>query len=145
MLTALLGAAIVIMKRWPMLPIARLLHFALVDTPLELAERLERKHLILLGLVMFGGQAIALLGPELALVYAMDVSFYVEAATATTLAASASRIRYGWRAFKQTIDLRGFRLRPRSRARRSKISAKSCQNTTGNDNDRGWSDFARAS
>ena len=144
MLAALFGAAIVIMKRWPMLPIARLLHFALVDAPLDLAERLERKHLILLGLVLFGGQAIAFLGPELALVYAMDVSFYVEAATATTLAAAASRIRYGWKAFKATVDLRRVRVRPRRRARNSKKPAKSCQNTSCNDNDRPWFDFARA-
>ena len=145
MLTALLGAAVLIMKRWPTLPFARLLHRALVEDPLELAERLERKHLVLLGLLLFGGQAIALFGPELTLVYAVDVSLYVEAAAATTLAAAASRLRYGWRAFRRAVSICMLRFRPRSRVRRTKKPAELRQNEPSTDDERPWSGFARAS
>lgn len=71
-----------------------------VEFPLGLAGRVDRKYLILIGLLMFGGQFVVLLGPELAFVYALDLSLYGEAVIATTLATAAVRVRYVWQKIK---------------------------------------------
>jgi hypothetical protein len=122
MLAGFLGLAILVLRLWPETPFARVLHRGLVEAPLALAERLERQHLILVVVVLLcGGQAMALLGPEVAMIYAADVSLYAEAVIAASVATAVARMRFVWHKF---TGLRARELRlgqSRPRARRSRV------------------------
>ena len=140
MLTVLFGLAVLIMKLWPKTPVARWLHGGLVELPLELVGRTDRKYLILVGLIMFGGQFVLILGPELAMIYAMNLSLYGEALIATTFASAVVRVRYVCLKSKRLIASAGrvssfIRTRPRPRRTRGVTL---CRKTPANDDDHVW-------
>jgi hypothetical protein len=146
MLTGILGLVLVVMKLWPRAPIGLWLHRLLVELPLELADHVDRRDMILLGLILFGGQVVALLGPDLALVYAMDLSFYAEAVVATTMTAAAARLRYTWRGLTvlKRVAARALSAgRPRGRTRRTKAPP-AHQSSPCNDDDRAGAWLMRA-
>ena len=147
MVTGFLALLILMMKLWPATPAGRCLHRAFVEIPLELAGLAERRHLILIGLLMFGGQLVVVLGPELAFAYAMDLSLYGEAVIATALATAAVRVRYVWQKLvrlKKIIGLHasgGRRARPRSRRTRARTAL---QNNSANDDEHAGAGSLRA-
>lgn len=116
MFAGLLALAMLIMKAFPETPTARALMLYLVELPLRMAGQIERKHIILLAIILFAGQSLALIGSaELALAYAVDLSIYYDAVIATSLAAASARLKSAWLFVKtRFIRLTG----PLTRARR---------------------------
>lgn len=107
MLIGLFALAILIAKLFPATPAGRATHRYLVELPLELAARVERRHVILVAILLIGGQALILAAPiDLAIIYALDLSLYVDAAIAVSAAAAVARVKGAWSAFKSR--LRGF-------------------------------------
>lgn len=96
MLAGFLGLVIFIVRLFPDIPLSHSLHRFVVEWPLELASRMERRHVILLAIVLFAGPSVAVLGADMALVYAVDLSLYADAVVATTIAASAARMKSLW-------------------------------------------------
>lgn len=118
MLTGLLAFALVVMKLYPSTPFARSLHRWLVEWPIEAVGRMERRHLILLAILMFCGPSLAAVGAaDAVLLYAVDLSLYADAVLMTSLAAAGLSLRRGWAAFVHRLvgTRRGL---PRQRSRR---------------------------
>jgi hypothetical protein len=140
MLTAIFGLIVLTLKLWPTTPVGRALHRIVVEGPLEFAARVDLRQMLLLGLILFGWQIVALLGPEAALVYALDLSFYAEAVVATTAAAAAVRGRYAWQTLKRVGRAVGRHVGPgraRPRARRARTPA-ARRTAPSNDDDHPW-------
>jgi hypothetical protein len=118
MLTGLLALALVVMKLHPSTPLARSLHHWLVEWPIEAVGRMERRHLILVAILLCCGPSLAALGSaEIGMLYAVDLSLYAEAVLMTSLSAVGLSLTKGWAAFvHRTLGSR--RGRPRQRARR---------------------------
>ena len=126
MLTGFLAFAIAVMRLFPETPFARALHHWLVEAPLAFARRIERRHLILLVLLLCMGQTLALLGSaELAMAYAIDLSLYADAVIMTTFAAYTARFKAAWRSVRDaSLRLVPRRTGQRRRAPRSKAAAR---------------------
>lgn len=149
MLTGFLGLVVLTIKLWPATPLGQCLHRAFVELPLELADRVERRHLILVGLLMFGGQLVMLLGPQLAVVYALELSIYGEAVIATTLATAVIRVRFVWHKLKGIKKFAGRalsagRVRPRSRRTKAGTPPRKNSANDANDDDHAWAWSLRA-
>lgn len=112
MITGLGALLLILLGRYPQLPVARALH-ALIVAPLAAAlDRLTRRQLIFWALVvvvaLVAGEWLAIFGPlDLGLVLLWDVSLYVDALLGAVAVASVARL----------VPLP--RWRPRPRARRS--------------------------
>ncbi len=136
MLAGFLGLVILTVILFPATPLGRSLHRGFVEWPLELAARMERKHVILLAIILFAGPSMAVLGADLALVYAVDLSIYADAVVATTIAASAARMKsLWWRSKDKAARLATFIRKPRQRAARSRARTSRARNSPGNDDD----------
>lgn len=126
MLAGILALVILVVKLFPDTPLARSLHLGFVELPLRLAHRIERKHLILLVILLCSGQMLAVMGSaELALAYAADMSLYYDAMLTSALAAAATMAKSAWSACTVAIGrfVRGVSsARPRSRRKRAEIS-----------------------
>lgn len=136
----LLLMVMLVMKRWPETQSARWLHHALVEQPLAMAERFERRHLILffVGLVLL--QSVAVIGSaELATLMAIDISVYVDAMITVWTVAALTRVRGGWTGIRIRIGL-PMRRSPRSRRR---TSTRPARKAPSNDDD-GHGAFALA-
>lgn len=122
MLAGTLALAIVVVRLFPETPLARALHLYLVELPLEMARRIERKHIILLVIVLCAGQTLALAGSvELGLAYAAEMAAYYDALLAASLAAAAARVRGAWLAARTGLARIALALRkPRARSARTK-------------------------
>ena len=97
MLAGLLALVIVIARLFPETPLARLLHLHFVELPLQLVRRIERRHLILLVIVLCAGQTLALAGSvEMGLAYAAEMSAYYDALLTASFAAAAGRLKTLW-------------------------------------------------
>lgn len=99
---------------------ARWMHRAMVEEPLRLFERLERKHILFLIVGLFAIQAYAAVLPaELAVALAWDMTAYVDAMIATWALSTFARIQSmkAWVAVRVAALLAPFR-RFRTRARR---------------------------
>jgi hypothetical protein len=86
------------MKLAPYSPAGRWLNHALVERPLRLFGRMQRHHLIFLVLIvmlaMVGTELIFALGSvDVAVLYALDVSLYVDGLLMTVAVASLVRTR----------------------------------------------------
>lgn len=125
MLTGLLALVILVIKLFPDTALARSLHRWLVEWPVEMAGRIERKHIILVVILLCAGQTLAIAGSaELALAYAMDMSLYLDTMLAAFIAAAAARLKAAAAAFRQavlSVAARIRRPRPRTRRRRPSI------------------------
>jgi hypothetical protein len=125
-LAGLLALLIALMKLFPETPLARTLHDAFVARPLALAGRLERKHIILVVILLCCGQTLALAGSaELAIAYAVDMSIYADAMIAGTLATATLRLRSLASACKARLGRLVMSSRPRPRSRRPKSATRS--------------------
>lgn len=139
MLAGILGLVILIIRLFPGTSMARSLHRAFVEWPLEMTHRLERRHLILLAIIVCTGHlALALGSAELVLAYAVDLSIYADAALATYFATAVSRVRTAISAFRVGVVriLHGARrIRPRSRRKATTAVHRS---DPANDDDPAW-------
>jgi hypothetical protein len=97
MLTAFLAFAILVMRLFPETPFARSLHRMLVESPLAFSKRIERRHIILIVILLLLGETLILVGSaEIAIAYAIDLSLYADAMIGVTMAASAVRLKSAW-------------------------------------------------
>lgn len=145
MLIGLFALAIVVMKLFPETALGEALHRFLVEIPLSIAERLERKHIILVVILVCSFQTLALVPTtELAMAVAADMALYADAVLATSIAAFASRIKGAWTAFKNLVS-RCFPkgLRMSGRARRSRPSRDTAKKPS-NDDEPAWQLIAQA-
>lgn len=117
MLACLLAFAMVVMKLYPSTPLARSLHRWLVEWPIETVGRMERRHLILVAILLFCGPSLAAVGAaDAVMLYAADLSLYADAVLMTSLSAAGLSLRRGWTAFvHRAIGSRRGSPRPRSR------------------------------
>lgn len=136
MVAGLLLLVTLTMKLFPRVPLSRALHRLLVEMPLAALVTLRRRHvifvLIVAAMLFAGAELIMMVGaPEIAVVLAWDVSFYVDALLAAwALAAAGTMAR----------PLRGARRRaPRRRRPASKVAANDSDEDPG-----GVLSFARA-
>jgi hypothetical protein len=124
MLVGLLALVILILKLFPETPFARLLHGWLVEAPLARASSVRRTDVLLILILLVAGQSFMLAGSvDVAVLYATDLSFYVDAAIAASFAAAAASLRTRWATFKAVSAApfrRDPRRAPRPRSRRSR-------------------------
>jgi len=115
-ITALLALTTLVMLLFPQTPAARWLHLHLVELPLALIGRLERKHILYLVVGIAAAQPLMMMGAaDLAAVIAWDMAIYVDAAIATYAAAMLAKSRA---ALQHLRSRTAYRLRrPFSRAR----------------------------
>ena len=111
---------LLVMKLFPEIPAARLLHHAFVEQP----AAWTRRHLIfacvLLGLLFSGNQFIMLAGMDFAVLLAWDSALAIDAAIAAWTAASLGRLAaIRGQVMAKWRGLRGRQARPRSVRTRS--------------------------
>lgn len=98
----------------PETPIARWLHRHMVEEPLRIAERIERKHLLFLVVGMIALQGFAMALPaEMAMIMAWDLTVYVDLLIASWTLSAFARLR----SMRAWMALQASRFRPRRRAR----------------------------
>jgi hypothetical protein len=133
MLTGLLALALVVMKLYPSTPVARSLHRWLVEWPVEAAGRMERRHLILIAILLCCGPSLAALGSaDFMMLYAADLSLYADAVLVTSLSAVGLSLKRGWSAFvHRAFGLKRGRPRQRSRRVRAPGSVSAAANDDG--------------
>jgi hypothetical protein len=111
----LLLATMCVMRFFPESAAGKMFNRHLVELPLQRVGQLERHHLIFLVvmtmLVLGGGEAIAMLGTDFAVIYALDVSLYVDGLLVALTLASIARSRSGFTATKAGAAALGARLR----------------------------------
>jgi hypothetical protein len=115
--TTLLALATLVMRLFPQTPAARWLHLHLVELPLALTARLERKHILFLIVGVAAAQPLMMMGAaDLAMIAAWDMALYVDVAVAAYAAAALARTRGAIHQLRSraTSWLRG---RPVTRAR----------------------------
>ena len=141
MFTGLVVLTLAIMKAFPSTPLARLLHHWLVEWPIEVAARMERRHLILIGIILLCGPSLAALGSaELGMLYAVDLSLYAEAALMTSLSAVAVSLKRWWATVLGIAG--GFRRgRPRQRSHRVRVTRRGVSSAS-NDDEPAWASRA---
>jgi type IV secretory pathway VirB6-like protein len=134
MLAGLLALLILVMKLFHETAAARWLHRCLVEVPLARASRIRRSDILFILVLLAAGQSLALLGSvDLAMLYAVDLSLYLDAAIAVSAAAAAASLRARWTSVKALLraPLRRKTRRPaRPRSRRSRPLPR-----TGNDDE----------
>jgi len=122
MLTGFFAISILIMAFFPKTPLARSLHRWLVEWPLDMAARMQRRHVLLILILLCAGQAIAMIGgTELAIAYAADMSIYADVVLLGYLASATTRLRSGWWIIRSTVTRAVAPLcgrKPRSRRKR---------------------------
>lgn len=132
-----LAGLIAVMLFAPDTDIARWLHRASVDEPLDRLARLERKHILFLVVGLFAIQAYAAVLPaELAIALAWDMTAYVDAMIATWALSTFARLNSmkAWAAVRMAALLAPFR-RLRMRARRSRPVRPEARKPAANDDD----------
>jgi hypothetical protein len=98
--TAVVLGALLIMQFFPETTVAQFLHKHLVKRPTIWFAKLQRHDvlfaLLLIGLLLLGGEYIAVLGTgDLLLIYAMDLALYTDALIAVSTIAAATKIKSG--------------------------------------------------
>jgi hypothetical protein len=129
-----------VMRFFPDSAAGQMLNRQLVEMPLQRLGQLERHHLIFLliivGFAFAGGEAFAILGPDFAVVYALDVSFYIDGLLVTLTLASVARSRSGFAATR--VGAAGLAMRLRrvfGRRRVRSAPAKRIEAPSANDDD----------
>lgn len=121
MIAAILAALTLVMKAFPDTPAARALRFWLLELPLERLAKVERRHLIFIGVILFCGQALAVLASvDLAVVAAWDMSTLLDVMIAGWTVAALARGRSAW-------VVAGRRLASSFRLRRASVPARARQ------------------
>lgn len=135
----LLLALMAVMKLAPHSGAGRLLNRQLVELPLALFARMERHHLIFVlvvaALLMAGTEVLVGLGTvDFALVYALDMSLYIDGLLATMALASLARTKSGVTALRLGAASLGARMR-RTFGRRKTRNARPPRASGANDDD----------
>jgi len=117
-LALFLAGLVAVMLGAPDTPAARWLHRHLVEEPLRLAERFERKHVLFLvvGLIALQGFAMTL-PAEMAMIMAWDATVYIDLLIAGWTLSAFARLR-SVRAWMTLQTPRFLPRRARTRARR---------------------------
>jgi len=120
--TGLCLIVLMLAKFWPETRTGQWLHRTLVEEPLAMAARVERKHLIFLVIGLFAMQSFAMvMSADMAMLAALDLASYVDAALTVWTVAALARVKgaggwlAGWRRFGRA---RGSRRSVGQRARR---------------------------
>jgi hypothetical protein len=145
MLSGLLGLTILVMTLFPETALGQSLHRYLVEIPLQIADRIERKHVLLVLIMLCSFQTFAMLPTaELAMAYAVDLSLYADAVVATSLAAFSGRLKGALAALKNYAGSSlSTILRISPRARRSRRKGLALKKPS-NDDDPAWCTAAQA-
>ncbi|HTU10708.1 MAG TPA: hypothetical protein VMG08_07385 [Allosphingosinicella sp.] len=140
-------AVLLVMKWLPDLPVSRTLHHLLVEAPLALLARFDRRHVIFVGVIaalsFTGMEMIMLFGSaEMFMLYAWDVTLVVDALIATWTLSTVARGKAAWRAFAGLVAAPFRKLaRPRTTRTRPEASRKAANDA---DEDGGAWAYARA-
>ena len=140
MLTTVIALAIFTTRLFPDTPAAHWFTHWLVEKPVQKAAQVERKHLILFGIILFlvtmGGEMVLMLGSwDLAMLWAVDTSIFVDAMIAVWTIATVTSGKRTWGAIKTRLTVL---MRPRARARRIKTAERKLPSSA-NDDDGRWS------
>ncbi|WP_197920651.1 hypothetical protein [Aurantiacibacter sediminis] len=123
-LTGCLAVILIALLLAPQTPFARLCHRQLVERPASALAKFRPHHIIyaviLIPVMLSGGEFIALLGPEFFAAYAMELAIYVDAVIVSVLASTAASIK----AFAGSIRQRFNRLSSRKSARTKRAARK---------------------
>lgn len=136
----LLLALMAVMKLAPHSGAGRLLNRQLVELPLALFARMERHHLIFVlvvaALLMAGTEVLVGLGSvDFALVYALDLSLYIDGLLAAMALASLTRTKSGVTALRLGAASLGARLRRVMGRRRVRTAVPRRDGPPANDDD----------
>lgn len=124
MLTGFIALAIFIVKLFPNTAFVRSPHLYMVELPVELAQRFERRHIILGAILILSFQSFAMIGAaDLAIVYAAEMSIYADAALAGYLTVITTRLKTVWAVCKRFVR-RASCFRPRQRRRSARVAAR---------------------
>jgi len=125
MIAGLLALLMLMMVRWPDLPTSRWLHRTFVSWPLEMIERIERRHVIflLVGLIAIQGFAMVMRA-DMAVLAALDLATYFDVAITAWTVAAMTRVKGHWSVWADRfrIPLAAMRLRRAPRTRRARRS-----------------------
>ena len=114
-----MAAITLVMWLAPASAAGRVLHRQLVERPLEALSDIKRHHLIFVviiaGFALAGGEAMAILGPEVASAFALDLAIYLDAVMVTYALSAAAMAKRGGGWLRYAIMRRAPRLRPRSK------------------------------
>ena len=120
-LTGFMLIALAAMLAVPETPFGRLCHRELVERPARKLASFRSHHvlyaLILIPVMLSGGEFIAVLGPEFFAAYAMELAIYIDAVVLTFVASAYARIREAFSHLRH-LATRPFRGR-RARTKRS--------------------------
>jgi hypothetical protein len=101
----LLAGAMLIAKLFPETQAGRWLHRHLVELPLRTVEKLERRHLFYIAVLLVAGQGLALVGTaDLAMVAAWDASLYLDIMAAAWTVAAVTRWKTAWAFLRSTAQ-----------------------------------------
>ncbi len=142
MLTGLLLGMMLIMRLFPETPLAKTLHCHLVERPVDWVQNRTRHDLLfylaLTFMLLVGDELVVMLGSfELAMMFAWDVSLYVDALIATSALSAAGRWKglTAWMRGKIAVARPAYRRRTRRRARRQISVSKSARPANDDDGD----------
>jgi hypothetical protein len=115
-------AVALVLRLAPQSPAGRLLNRHLVERPLSVLGRMQRHHvialLIIIGLLAGSGEMIvAMGGMDVAMIYAIDLSIYIDGLLATLALASLARTRSGFALMRSALFSRQRRAFGRRRVR----------------------------
>ncbi|MEO6387155.1 MAG: hypothetical protein ABIT16_08110 [Croceibacterium sp.] len=136
----LLVVLMLVMRLAPQSWFGRVLMRQVVELPLQYLGKLERHHLIfvilIVAMAMVAGELVLALGSvDAALIYALDVSFYIDGLLMTLALASLARTRSGLAYLRASAAMKIGRLR-RVFGRRRTRSARRTSVKPSNDDDR---------
>ena len=121
-MTAILGFSLctfLVLLVIPDSQLGRMLHRQLVERPLQKLADIKRHHLIffaiMAGFTIAGGEAMAILGPEVVSAFALDLAIYLDAVIVTYALSAVAMAKRGGGWFKYAVLRRPWRMRVRSR------------------------------
>ena len=142
MLSALLLGLIAVMRLWPSVPIVRALHKVLVGMPIFWIAQAERRHIIVIlvvvAMLIAGGEMLAIFGSFDALfAFSIDLSIYLDAVGAVLTVAAASRAKTTCQLFKaRFVPVRRLPIRASMRRRSREVRSR-CIGRVANDDNEG--------
>jgi hypothetical protein len=141
MIASLLLLTTAFILLFPETPAARLLHRYLAEKPADLLARIERKHVIFAIVGVFvllsAGEMLAILGSDVAVLIAWDMSLYLDAAIAVWTASALTRIRSAWSVVCSRVRSIAFRAKSRAvLGRQAKTRRNPGSSPPANDDDR---------
>jgi len=138
-MTVILGFSLCVLLVLLVIPdsqLGRMLHRQLVDRPLEALANIKRHHLIffviMTGFAVAGGEAFAIVGPEVASAFALDLAIYLDAVMVTYALSAAAMAKRGSGWLKYAVIRSVRRMRPR-RKRTTRTAVKSRKSANDDD------------